>query len=480
MRNTTRVSLILTLILLTVSTASADLDLYKGDEIEIENANSTIEWQLNHTFTTSDNSSSDLFPEDREYNKTWNIGDYNISIYSDTPEQLNSTIWRYDFSSPSDGDTLLKVETKAVSGSRVNFKFTNLPSISNGKYVVKADGSKVTQTSSTTVSWSYSSWSAHNFTVTYQEEQEEDSGGDSDSGSSGEGGSSEYDPLNLEGNITDRHFWISSNKTQFKFDDIRSELGIQEITVTTSTNTESIKIGVGTQGVKSPETSNAYRYYNIKTDSEDVESAEITFSVNQNFTQKYDKVVLSRYENDWKNLPTTQLRQEDVKVVYRAETEGFSYFAVKGQNNEEDTQDESDESTNLNDTNSSSSQNETTGDEKTTEESSNTTEPGNTDSSSEQQEQTEENNLPVMLIVGVVLLLVALVGGGFYGYRFYEKRQLEQRAEEVQQKIRNELEDHEIENSDRVYQELDEAEKALQEKDYSQLEKCLDRVEELL
>ncbi|MDY6789261.1 MAG: hypothetical protein SVV03_04840, partial [Candidatus Nanohaloarchaea archaeon] len=89
---------------------SAELTVYQGDSITIADANSSIKWGRDYTWNVS---GLNLYQDALGINMSDSI-DRNISITSNTPETVNSTLWRYDISQPSLGDTLIKIGTSAV------------------------------------------------------------------------------------------------------------------------------------------------------------------------------------------------------------------------------------------------------------------------------------------------------------------------------------------------------------------------------
>jgi hypothetical protein len=144
-------------LLLAVSLGSAELTVYEGDSVTISDANSTIIWGQDYTFDVSN-----LYFHDTALG----IGtERNISITSDTDAKINSTLNAYDYSAPSAGETVFRFETDAATGSQLDFRFTDVPSISEGEYRLRVDGENLENFSSGgTISWSYGSWSSnHSF-----------------------------------------------------------------------------------------------------------------------------------------------------------------------------------------------------------------------------------------------------------------------------------------------------------------------------
>jgi hypothetical protein len=472
-------------------------------------------------------------------NETLSIQDKNISMLHNSSERLNTTLYKYNLSSPSSGDTLIKIEAQANSSSEVEFGFTGLPSISSGKYELKADNSLENFTSSN-ISWNYSSWSSQNFTVDYVDQNpvadfdystsdltvdvdasgssdpsgissyewdwtsdrsyegsgetashSYDSGGDydvelkvtdtdgntdtetrtvsvseeDDSESSGGGGGSggSYEPpLEVEGDLYDSQSWAFTDRSGFSFQP--DTPGLREVSVETVDNVSDFEIAAGTDGLDAPEAENGYRYYDIEADTE-LSSGEITFEVNRSFVDSYDSIVLSRYEEGWDDLETEELSREGDIVVYRAGTEGFSYFASRGiqevqaQEDQEETRDETRVQVQNNQTE------ETEGSNQTQEE-----------NEGQDRPNEEVQRLPIKQLMAL-LGLIAVTVLGYFGYRYWRQRSLEKLSEEIRETIE---EKRPIADGTQIIRELDQAEKAIEEGAYSEAKKKLKGLEERL
>lgn len=100
--------------------------------------------------------------------------------------------------------------------------------------------------------------------------------------------------------------------------------------------------GVLPKGVAAAPTGQIYMYLVLETNksSSDIRSATIEFKIIQVWiqTNKIDKstVKLLRYTDDeWQELTTTKINEDDTYVYYSAETTGFSAFAIVGNQIEE-------------------------------------------------------------------------------------------------------------------------------------------------
>ena len=157
-----RVFITILVVILFATVAVAELQVYEGDSVTVEGANSTIVWGQNYTFDTS-------FIAVYEDSVEVEPGN-NLSVTSNTTDQINSTLWRYDLSGVSNGKTALKIGSRVVSPVNVRYEFTDVPEIEFGKCQLELDGSPYQNFSSgRSATWYYDSWSTdHNFTLVYR------------------------------------------------------------------------------------------------------------------------------------------------------------------------------------------------------------------------------------------------------------------------------------------------------------------------
>ena len=509
------------------SLAVSEFQVTKGNSIEIQNANSTIEWGRNYTFNAS---------KIATHNSTLSIGDKSISIYSDAPEQINSTLWVYNLSQPGFNDQLIKVETSAVPNSTVHFEFTDIPPISRGEYRLNVDGSTVEKFGSGgTVSWSYSDWSFHNFSLSYEEKPEppeEDTGDDSDGGSSIGGGGGSYVSAGCEESETsDGHSWSLVNRSEFVFDNTNSEIGIQRIEVSTQANRSEFAVctgrleNVSAQGFEKPTNTYAVYQFEVNQASEtEIKSATIQFEVNQSFATQYDRTVLSRYNDGWKYIDTTLIESTGEKWLYEAIVPRFSYYAVRGENQSENRNTSSQNQSAGNRTNPvcgddlcqtgeywescstdcqkpeevvkaentilDAQQQIAEGEPgyQTLQQARNRFENGRYSEAErlaqkalkqhQNRSKQRSNQLPWILIVAAVAGLLLLAVTGFYGYRRWIKTQIDREIREIYENVLQG--DGEVNHAGRVKTELDRAKKALQMGKHRQAKRALDRIKELL
>lgn len=456
------------------SLSSAVINAPEGSSIRIDDANSTIQMAQDYSF----NGSKMLF-----YNKTVQLGDNNISIYSNSSEELNSTLHKYNLSNVSSGKTMVKVETNETSNTQVNYSFTDLPSINYGNYRVEVDGHlKKKQGNGGAISWSHSDWSSHNFTVTYENDTSNPSislslssstitEGDSvtiscsSSDPSGIQSSSlqvtkpdgstvskscgvsfsetsqtgEYtvkysatdntgnsaaktETLTVESSDDDDssggsdepsnpstiHSWVGVNKTNFNLEP-DTETTVENITVETTENQSSFEISVEKLGEKPEEVEeleNSYNYLEIEVSAsdEEIQDTNIEFTVDQSFASNYDNITLSRYNNGWNDLPTRPVETSGDTWTYEANNNGFSYYSVRGVNNQQ----EDDNQTQDNRTNNEEQPSTTEPDTDQTQNGTNQTD--QTDDKETREGLTQSERLLAILgIIGFILLTIYLM-----------------------------------------------------------------------
>ncbi len=318
-RNVVAVCLFAFLILPVVAADEGNVTVFQGDSITVQDANWTLTWGQDYTF---DRSGSAVY-SDAYYMNMTDGSDRNISVTSDTPAWINTTLWEYDFDDLSFGDELIRLEVEADPVSTVEFLFTGVPSPGDHKYEVAVGGETIEEFSSDgALSWSYSDWSTKNFTVTYAEVEEED---DDDGTTTG--------PSPSPAPTLPDHCW-SGVDTAFIRDDPAS--GLTFVGVDMVADVEGPCLGVDVLS-ELPDTvpvlDDVYRYYNVTPEefaSDEVEQVNFSFTVNHSFAGQYDDIVMSRYGEMWVGLPTTQVDDTGDVWEYEATADGFSYFGVHG------------------------------------------------------------------------------------------------------------------------------------------------------
>jgi PGF-pre-PGF domain-containing protein len=123
----------------------------------------------------------------------------------------------------------------------------------------------------------------------------------------------------------------------------KEDFGITEIEITAAKNIDSALITVETVNVddaeiisagKAAPTSEVYQYLRItaKTDEKNIENVNIKFKVPLKWLRETgfsaDEVVLKRFSEGWKSLPTQKIDEDSSFAYYKAESPGFSMFVI--------------------------------------------------------------------------------------------------------------------------------------------------------
>jgi len=118
-------------------------------------------------------------------------------------------------------------------------------------------------------------------------------------------------------------------------------IDFMEISITVENKVNSVYLTITKLDAKPTETPalvNVYRYVRVVEENiqdEDISEAKIKFKVNKTWISDNnideDTVALQRYTTSWNKLTTTKLSEDTEFVYYEAETLGFSYFAITGE-----------------------------------------------------------------------------------------------------------------------------------------------------
>jgi len=251
----------------------------------------------------------------------------NVSISSDTPGQVNATLWSYNLSGTYVGKELIKLSGTAPAGTTVTFEFTGLPVLSTGMYRVHRDGKTVTDIDTGgTVSWMSNGWSAHNFTVTHITPS---TTGDEASDTSG-GRVPVF--CNMPGHRHDTVYELASANSTFTVTD--GQYGINRLTLHTTEEVAQLQLclrQLDTLPDNIPAVENQYQSYELYTQHEqNVTAMTVRFTVNRSFATRYDRIVVSRYDDGWTPLDTQRVATGDETWTYEATANDLSYFAVHG------------------------------------------------------------------------------------------------------------------------------------------------------
>ena len=140
------------------------------------------------------------------------------------------------------------------------------------------------------------------------------------------------------------HTWIEMSPGvvhEMEIDD--SEIGLKQIQLTIKNQANNVKIKVTKQAEKPAQiehevSGKVYKYIKIEAeniDSEIIDKATIQFFVDKNWTVEnnidLDKIYLNRYTTQWQRLDTNKIGEEGDNYIYEAETPGFSYFVITGE-----------------------------------------------------------------------------------------------------------------------------------------------------
>jgi PGF-pre-PGF domain-containing protein len=118
--------------------------------------------------------------------------------------------------------------------------------------------------------------------------------------------------------------------------------GITEISIIPSVNTSNVVLDIkviAPENITLNASEKVYSYFNItiNLNESSIQNATINFDVSQKWINSSniskENVRLKRYhDNAWTELKTAQLSEDSVKVSYKAESPGFSLFAITAEN----------------------------------------------------------------------------------------------------------------------------------------------------
>ncbi|MFH1294603.1 MAG: DUF2341 domain-containing protein [Candidatus Aenigmatarchaeota archaeon] len=113
-----------------------------------------------------------------------------------------------------------------------------------------------------------------------------------------------------------------------------AELGISAVKLKTNIDAKNVVVIIEKVTVATP-LPMAYMYLNMTVDglaNDDIESAELEFSVDKEWLAENNMtagdIVLMRYNQEWQELPTNIIKQDENYAYYNAETPGFSLFVI--------------------------------------------------------------------------------------------------------------------------------------------------------
>lgn len=129
--------------------------------------------------------------------------------------------------------------------------------------------------------------------------------------------------------------------SQDKKAEILSEGTVRKIEFKTKKEKKDIKITVRTRNTAPPQVKEhkrkVYNYITIDhpdVSNDEIEDSKVEFGVEKKWvasTGKPEDIVLSKFENEWRDLKTNYLRSDDLNYYFESDTEGFSEFAINMQ-----------------------------------------------------------------------------------------------------------------------------------------------------
>ncbi len=160
----------------------------------------------------------------------------------------------------------------------------------------------------------------------------------SSGGSSGGGGVISTEPFNNIAKAESHEKDLQANKSvTYSFD---PELGVYEVLVVGKQNEADVSMRMEllkglSANVNAPasDSTNVYKYINIKVGSERISEAVLRFKVEAKWLRDNNLVGASMYrwvDGRWQVLDTTETSKDDTHVYYEARPGGFSSFAIVG------------------------------------------------------------------------------------------------------------------------------------------------------
>lgn len=187
--------------------------------------------------------------------------------------------------------------------------------------------------------------------VSVEVQTTEDTTDDSRTGGGGGGGGGFALPLPDAWKTQDKSWMTIEPGARVKMEtDESAKLGVKQISISVKNKANNVKVTVEKQDGKPADvgvdvSGKAYKYMNIQADNledSDIEEANIQFEVNKSWINDNNidpqKVYLNRYANEnWERLQTSKVSETGTTITYESQTSGFSYFAVSGEEEVEDT-----------------------------------------------------------------------------------------------------------------------------------------------
>jgi PGF-pre-PGF domain-containing protein len=456
------------------------------------------------------------------YETNWSAHNYTVAYYNDTAGPVLSLSLETG-SLTEGGDIKIKCSSSDVSG--VSSSSLTVTDSGGDDYSLNC-GQEFTETGLTgsyTVSYSATDKAGNGNSVSRTfDVASSDSGGGG--GSSGGGSSS------VSTGISDSHSWFSANRDRFSFESIDEAVGVRSVAVSTDRNLSGFSLSVTRMETEPslPELpENAYQFYEFTAENEEeITSTEIEFRVEKSFADEHDEIIVSHYENGWKDLPTTRVDSTGSTWIYKTSANGFSYYAVRGENQVEDENQNTgsqnqtrnqtepvcgDNTCSKNEdwrscqqdcqkpqkiTDAESAVSNAEGEIQKGEKGYETFQKAQQSLESREYSQAEnlaqqairenqqikqENSLPVLLIIGGLLGLTVLLTVGYIGYRKWLNNRIGTEVNQIHQDIAEKVRNRQdVEQEDRIINEIDGAEEELRQDKPWGVKKHLDKVLEML
>lgn len=259
----------------------------------------------------------------------------NVSVLSNSSaKRVNATLHAYQpNASLADGTTLATIEAAFASPATVTFRFTGIPDPGSGSYDIRQDGADIASDGDGgSVAFTTTDPAAHNYSVVYvaatddgTTDEEEPTGG----GSSSSGGAP------TPGVWRTGHVWAGAPQTTFRLT-TRTLPGMAGIAIRTGQARAGVSIDItqtNTLPADLPPLDAVYSHLDIRFEGvaeADIAETVLDVRVNASFARQYEDIVVSRYTGAWTDLPTRLLNDSGDRWVYRANSSGFSSFAVRG------------------------------------------------------------------------------------------------------------------------------------------------------
>jgi PGF-pre-PGF domain-containing protein len=136
----------------------------------------------------------------------------------------------------------------------------------------------------------------------------------------------------------------ASPSTPIEFEIDSENIPVNKVEITVEQEVSDIKVSVESldarpSSVTIPE-GELFNYLEISTKNlldQDIEDAEISFIIDEDWIEdndiNLDSILLQRYNSGWEQLATEYIKKSGSNYYFNSETDGFSYFAITGEEN---------------------------------------------------------------------------------------------------------------------------------------------------